>query len=78
MARPYTLDPVQDGERSVTLRRVGDVQVTMSVYHVPAGTHPDFAAVDVLGQILGDAPSGRLYKALVEPILSWDDGVPFA
>ncbi len=66
----YTLDPVQDGERSVTLRRVGDVQVTMSVYHVPAGTHPDFAAVDVLGQILGDAPSGRLYKALVEPKLA--------
>jgi zinc protease len=70
----YTLDPTQDGERSVTLRRVGDVQVAMSVYHVPAGSHPDYAAVDVLSQVLGDAPSGRLYKALVEPKLAADVG----
>jgi zinc protease len=62
----YTLDPVQDGERSVTLRRVGDVQVTMAAYHVPAGSHPDYAAVSVLARVLGSAPSGRLYKALVD------------
>jgi zinc protease len=62
----YTLDPPQDGERSVTLRRVGDVQVIMAAYHVPAGTHPDFAAIDVLAQVLGNEPSGRLYQALVE------------
>ena len=66
----YTLDPAQDGERHVTLRRVGDVQVAMSLYHVPPGIHEDFAAVEVLGQLLGDAPSGRLYKALVEPKLA--------
>ncbi|HXI20434.1 MAG TPA: pitrilysin family protein, partial [Gemmatimonadales bacterium] len=62
----YTRDPVQDGERSVTLRRTGDVQVVMAAYHVPGGAHPDFAGVDVLTRILGDQPSGRLYKALVE------------
>jgi zinc protease len=70
----YTVDPTQDGERSVTLRRVGDVQVAMAVYHVPAGTHPDFAAIDVLSQVLGDTPSGRLYQALVEPKLASDVG----
>jgi len=70
----YTLDPTQDGERSVTLRRVGDVQLTMSVYHVPAGTHPDYPPVDVLSQVLGDSPSGRLYKALVETKLASDVG----
>ncbi|HTM32095.1 MAG TPA: pitrilysin family protein, partial [Vicinamibacterales bacterium] len=62
----YTAEPTQDGERSVTLRRVGDVQVINAVYHVPAGSHPDYPAVDVLSRILGDAPAGRLYKALVE------------
>ena len=62
----YTRDPVQDGERSVTLRRTGDVQEVMAAYHVPAVTHPDFAAVAVLTRVLGDQPSGRLYKALVE------------
>jgi zinc protease len=63
----YTLEPAQDGERTVTLRRVGDVQVVAAAYHVPAGPDADFAAVDVLAYILGDTPSGRLHKALVEP-----------
>jgi zinc protease len=62
----YTEEPTQDGERLVTLRRVGDVSALASVYHVPEGAHPDFAAIDVLTHILGNAPSGRLYKALVE------------
>jgi zinc protease len=62
----WTVEPAQDGERSVTLRRVGDVQVVSALYHVPAGSHADFAAVDVLSFILGDAPSGRLHKGMVE------------
>jgi zinc protease len=62
----YTIEPTQDGERSVTLRRTGDTQLVQALYHVPAGSHPDFAAVDVISQILGDTPSGRLHKALVE------------
>jgi len=66
----YTVEPVQDGERSVTLRRVGDEQIVMAAYHVPAGADPDFPAVMVLAQILGSAPSGRLYQALVEPKLA--------
>lgn len=62
----YTDEPTQDGERSVTLRRVGDVQAVAAAYHVPAGSHPDFAAVQVLSYILGNTPSGRLHKALIE------------
>ena len=66
LPKVYTVEPTQDGERSVTVRRVGDIQFAAAFYHVPAGSHPDFAAIDILGQILGDTPSGRLYKALVE------------
>ena len=62
----YTEEPTQDGEREVSLRRTGDVQVVMALYHVPAGSHPDFAPVDVLTEVLGNSPGGRLYKALVE------------
>jgi zinc protease len=61
----YTLDPVQDGERSVTLRRVGDIQVAAAGYHVAPGSHEDWAALDLLSFILSDAPTGRLYQALV-------------
>ncbi len=62
----YTAEPAQDGEKSVTIRRVGDIQMTGAAYHIPAGSHEDYAAIDVLSQILGDTPSGRLHKALVE------------
>jgi len=62
----YTEEPAQDGERRVTLRRVGDVAIAGVVYHIPAGPHPDFAAVEVLENLLTSAPSGLLYRALVE------------
>ena len=62
----YTEEPTQDGERSVTLRRVGENQVVSALYRVPAGHHPDYPALDVLVHILGDAPSGRLHRALVQ------------
>ncbi|MFN7602136.1 MAG: insulinase family protein, partial [Bacteroidota bacterium] len=62
----YTKDPTQDGERTVTVKRVGDVQLAMVGYHIPPGTHPDFAAIEVMNQILSTEPGGRLYKALVD------------
>lgn len=62
----YTMDPVQDGERNVTLRRTGDVQVAMAAYHIPAGSHPDFAPLQVLARVLGSPPSGRLYQSLID------------
>jgi zinc protease len=62
----YTEEPAQDGERSVDLRRVGNVSLVGVIYHTPAGADPDYAAVQVLTTILVSAPTGRLYKALVE------------
>jgi zinc protease len=66
LQRLYTAEPTQDGERTVTVRRVGDVQWAVSAYHVPSGADPDFPAIDLLTTVLGDTPSGRLHKALVE------------
>jgi zinc protease len=66
LRRTYTTEPAQDGERSVSLRRVGDIQAIFMAYHVPSGAHEDFPAVEIASTILGDEPSGRLYKALVE------------
>ncbi len=62
----YTVEPPQDGAREVELSRVGGVAAAGLLYHIPAGTHPDMPALDVLAQILGDQASGRLYKALVK------------
>ena len=62
----YTGEPTQDGERQVTLRRVGEVQIVAADFRTPAAAHPDQAALVILSDILTDDPSGRLYKALVE------------
>ena len=62
----YTAEPTQDGERAVTLRRTGDAQTVAALYRVPAGSHPDYAAIDVLVAALRVAPQGRLHRALVQ------------
>ncbi len=62
----HTVEPAQDGERTTTVRRVGDIQGVIAAYHIPDGANPDFPAIEVLGSILGEESSGRLYKALVD------------
>ncbi len=62
----YTLDPTQDGEREVTVRRVGDAQVVMAVYKIPAGSDAEYPAIEVLGQVMADTPGGRLHRQLVD------------
>ncbi len=62
----YTEEPAQDGERVINLRRVGNVSVVGLMYHIPAASHEEHAAVEILSRILGTTPSGRLYKALVD------------
>lgn len=66
MPNTYTEEPAQDGERFVSLRRVGSIGAVCVAYHIPAAAHPDFAAVQILEDTLTSSPSGRLYKALVE------------
>jgi zinc protease len=62
----YTEEPVQDGERTVLLRRVGKVAVVGALYHIPSAAHEDHPALMVLSNIWDLEPNGRLYKALVE------------
>ena len=66
----YTLDPVQNGERTVTVRRKGGAPLLLVAWHGVPAAHPDFAAVQALATILGDPPSGRLHKRLVEQQLA--------
>jgi zinc protease len=66
LTQPYTVEPTQEGERSVMLRRVGNVQAIMAAYHIPAALHPDMAPLNVMAEVLGAPQTGRLYKALVD------------
>ena|SRR5690349_21798726 len=66
----YTDEPVQDGERQVVLRRVGDAQLVGALYHTVPQASPDYVALDALTEIMTVAPAGRLYRALVDTKLS--------
>jgi len=62
----YTVEPVQDGERMVTVRRVAGTQWIGALYHLPQGANADSTALEALAEIMTVEPAGRLYKALVE------------
>jgi zinc protease len=62
----WTVEPTQDGERSFTVRRKGDVQIVEVGYKVPSALHPDSDALSFAAEILTDTPNGRLHKQLVE------------
>ncbi len=64
--KTYTDEPAQDGERSVILRRVGNVSLVGLMYHISSAAEEDNPRLDILARILGTEPTGRLYKALME------------
>jgi zinc protease len=66
--QPYTVEPAQDGERFVALRRVGENPAISIAWHAPALSNSDSAALEVLGGVLagGRGQTGRLYNALVD------------
>ena len=66
LPKTYTVEPPQDGERVVELRRVGRGKNLLLSYHAPAMAHPDSATLEVLSGILARAGTGRLDKALVD------------
>ena len=81
----WTREPAQDGERNFFVRRKGDMQIVAVAYKVPSNLHPDADGIAFANFILGDAPSGRLHKQLVEtgkaaqvfgyPLMGVDPGI---
>jgi zinc protease len=62
----WTVEPTQDGDRSFTVRRKGDIQAVILGYHVVSNLHDDSDGLGFASYILGQVPTGRLHKALVE------------
>jgi len=82
-----TVEPRQEGERRLTLRRPSGASYLDVTFHAPAATDPDFAVMLVLDGVLAGGPtvnawsghhgrgpskSSRLYKALIEGNLASD------
>ncbi len=70
LEKGWTTEPVQDGERSVTVRRVGGTPFLGIGYHAPQSANADADALGLVTQVLDAAPSGRLYQALVSSKLA--------
>lgn len=66
----YTVEPAQDGERYVELRRNGDISYVGMAYHTPSYADADYVANDAVRNILTNDPSGIFYKALVQTQLA--------
>ena len=66
----YTLDPTQDGERSVTVRRVGGTPLLIVGYRIVPGFHSSRSYLDLAASILASGSTSRLHKALVETKLA--------
>jgi zinc protease len=68
----YTVEPEQQGARRVTVRRAGEIGVVGIVYKSPSGRDADYAALDVLGTILGSGKTSRFYRSLTDKNLALD------
>src|SRR5215469_625559 len=66
LPRLYTIEPVQDGEREFTLRRVGSTQWLAALHHTVPAASPDSVAIEAAVNVMTLTPGGRLYKSLVE------------
>lgn len=62
----YTVEPVQQGPRAVTVRRPGGSPIIAAQYHIPAGSSADYIALDLAVDMLTDTPSGFLTRKLVD------------
>jgi zinc protease len=66
----YTEEPPQSGPRRVTLERPGQLGSLVIAYKIPDARDADLPALEVLGSILSDGKSSRLYPVLVDKSLA--------
>ena len=66
----YTEEPAQSGPRRFVIKRAGQLGAVAIGHKIPAGTHPDFPAIQVLASILGSGKGARLYKTITDQSLS--------
>jgi zinc protease len=59
------MEPVQNGERRLTVSKEAQLPIVYLAYHVPNQTSPDAPALEVLSTILSSGRASRLYRSLI-------------
>ncbi len=62
----WTREPVQRGERRVTVRQAGQLGWVMVAFKAPVGLEADADALDVLATLLSQGRNSRLYRRLTD------------
>ncbi|MEZ4655131.1 MAG: pitrilysin family protein [Candidatus Eisenbacteria bacterium] len=70
--RVVTVEPAQKGERRFLVREAGENRLLGFDTRSHRGDHPDQPALAILGRVLADGRSSRLYRALVETGIASD------
>lgn len=66
-----TVEPQQNGERRIFVKKESvSTPNIMLAYHVPATSHADYYALDLLASMLSEGNSSRFYQALVDKQLA--------
>ena len=63
---PLAAEPAQVAPRRRLIEFATDMARVELAWHIPAQTHPDTPALDLLGRILGQGQSSRLYRRVRE------------
>jgi zinc protease len=74
----YTVEPPQEGENRLVLRRAGQLGIVEVAWRIPEAKHLDALPLSVLDTILSAGITSRLYQALVETELALDEGASAA
>ena len=62
----YTEEPQQEGPRRIVVKRTAQAGITAVAHKTPHGLHNDIHAIHLLGKILCDGKSSRLYQKIVD------------
>ncbi len=62
----HLVEPVQTGERRITVQKEVSSPYMIIGYHVPNSKDKDYYALDILSSILSSGNSSRLYSSLVD------------
>jgi len=68
----YTEEPPQTGPRRVLVERPGELGVVSIAFKSPSARDPDYPALTVLCDLLGNGQGSRLYQALTDAGLTTD------
>jgi zinc protease len=61
-----TVEPAQRGERRVMVVKPAQLPIQLVSYHVTATSHPDAVPLELLGAVLTQGQSSRLYRRMVD------------